>query len=81
LGFLVLESSGKPSFLNVMNRVVTLKFVPHERGRKRVVSKGPLHPDINKAKRWAEYLRSVGHYYEVKVEGHGPTGAANLEGR
>jgi hypothetical protein len=62
-----------------MHRVVTVKFVADGLRRSRVISKGPLHPNAHTANRWAEYLRTVGHYHEVKVEGQGPTGSASFE--
>lgn len=43
-------------------------------GRKRVVNKGPLHPDIHHANRWADYLRNLGGYHDVRVESSTPVG-------
>jgi hypothetical protein len=64
-----------------MYRVVVVKFVTHGLRRMRVISKGPLHPDVDTASRWAEYLRTVGRYHEVKVEGYGQTSSANFNVR
>jgi hypothetical protein len=51
-----------------MYRVVTIRYLNHGTGRKRVVSRGPLHPDRNHAKRWADYLQQLGDYQIVRVE-------------
>jgi hypothetical protein len=64
-----------------MYRVVVVKLVTHGSRRMRVISKGPLHPDAHTASRWAELLRSVGHYHEVKVETFGQTSSANFNVR
>ena len=51
-----------------MYRVVTVRYLRQGTGRKRVVSRGPLHPDIERAKQWANYLRKLGDYHDVRVE-------------
>lgn len=51
-----------------MYRVVTVRFLKEGTGRKRVVSLGPLHPDVQHANRWAHYLREMGGYHDVRVE-------------
>lgn len=61
-----------------MYRVVVVKFVTHGLRRMRVISKGPLHPDAHTANRWAELLRSVGHYHEVKVESYGQASSSSF---
>lgn len=61
-----------------MYRVVTVQYMPTGLVRKRVVSKGPLHPDREYANRWAEYLRSTGCYYEVRVESNQSAASADM---
>lgn len=51
-----------------MYRVVTVRYLRQGTGRKRVISKGPLHPDLDRANRWANYLRRLGEYHDVRVE-------------
>ena len=51
-----------------MYRVVTVRYLKQGLGRARVVSRGPLHPDIERANHWANYLRRVGGYHDVRVE-------------
>ena len=51
-----------------MYRVVTIRYLRQGTGRKRVISRGPLHPDIERAKQWANYLRRLGDYHDVRVE-------------
>lgn len=62
-----------------MYRVVTVRFLKQGTGRKRIVSRGPLHPDLQHAKRWADYLRTLGGYHDVRVEGNGAMANASLE--
>jgi len=57
-----------------MYRVVTVRYLRQGTGRKRVISKGPLHPDIDRANRWANYLRRSGDYHDVRVESTSQTG-------
>ncbi len=64
-----------------MFRVITVRFLKEGAGRKRIVSKGPLHPDEQRAHRWAEYLRSVGDYYDVRVEGNRSVASQGFESR
>lgn len=61
-----------------MYRVVTVQYMPMGLIRKRLISKGPLHPDWEHANRWAEYLRSLGTYYDVRVESNQSTSSANV---
>ena len=51
-----------------MYRVVTVRYLKQGLGRKRVVSRGPLHPDMERANQWARYLRQIGDYQDVRVE-------------
>ena len=60
-----------------MYRVVTVRFLKQGVGRKREVSRGPLHPDVQHANRWAEYLRAMGDYHDVRVESYGPALASD----
>lgn len=62
-----------------MYRVVTVRFLKEGTGRTRVVSKGPLHPDVEHANRWADYLRKMGGYYDVRVESNTPIRSKNLD--
>ncbi|MBK9347908.1 MAG: hypothetical protein IPN06_16660 [Burkholderiales bacterium] len=62
-----------------MYRVVTIYFQKQGLGRKRVVSKGPLHPDMQHANRWAAYLRQAGDYYDVRVESGNSANATHLD--
>lgn len=64
-----------------MYRVVTVRFLKQGTGRKRVVSKGPLHPDVEHANRWADYLRQVGSYHDVRVEGNSPIRTRDVDAR
>lgn len=61
-----------------MYRVVTVQYMPVGLVRKRVISKGPLHPDWQHANRWAEYLRSTGAYYEVRVGSNQSAASADM---
>lgn len=61
-----------------MYRVVTVRYLRQGMVRKRVISKGPLHPDVHHAKRWAEYLRHVGGYHEIRVETGSSSSTARL---
>lgn len=61
-----------------MYRVVTVYFEKLGLGRKRVISKGPLHPDKERANRWAAYLRQAGDYYDVRVEDGSAANASHL---
>lgn len=61
-----------------MYRVVTIQYLAQGLARKRVVSKGPLHPDREHANRWADYLRTLGTYYEVRVESNQSTAATSM---
>ena len=62
-----------------MYRVITVRFLKQGLGRKREVSRGPLHPDEQHANRWAEYLRAMGCYHEVRVEGSGPVRSRDVD--
>lgn len=62
-----------------MYRVVTVRFLKEGTGRRRIVSKGPLHPDERHANRWAEYLRQMGGYHDVRVEGNRRVASQGLE--
>lgn len=64
-----------------MFRVITVRFLKQGTGRKRIVSKGPLHPDERHANQWADYLRQVGGYHEVRVEGSRAIGSRGFEAR
>ena len=55
-----------------MYRVVTVRYLRQGIGRKRVISRGPLHPDKDRANQWATYLRRLGDYHDVRVESTGP---------
>lgn len=61
-----------------MFRVVTVRYLREGMGRRRVVNKGPLHPDEQTANRWAQYLRYGGEYAEVRVETGSSTSASRL---
>ena len=63
-----------------MYRVVTVRYLRQGLGRKRVISKGPLHPSVQQANVWADYLRQAGDYYEVRVETGSSAGSARLHG-
>ena len=61
--------------------VVTVRYLNCGTGRKRIVSRGPLHPSENWAIQWAEYLRNVGLFHDVRVENSKSTNATrNLVG-
>ena len=60
-----------------MYRVVTIRYLRQGTGRKRVISRGPLHPDIERANQWAEYLRRIGDYHEVRVESNTQSGSGD----
>jgi hypothetical protein len=49
-------------------RVVTVSYLKQGYGRRRVISRGPLHPDIERANNWAKYLTQTGNYHDVRVE-------------
>lgn len=51
-----------------MFRVVTIRYLNYGTGRKREISRGPLHPSESWANQWAEYLRKVGYFHDVHVE-------------
>ena len=58
--------------------MVTVRYLNHGLGRKRVISRGPLHPDYQRANRWAEFLRHAGDYYDVRVESGNAASQSNL---
>ena len=64
-----------------MYRVVTVQYVNQGLGRKRVICRGPLQPDPRTANEWADYLRRLGHYYEVRVESGNATNQPQLNQR
>ena len=64
-----------------MYQVVTVRFLKHGTGRTREVSKGPLHPDVDHANRWADYLRQIGGYHDVRVEGKSSIRSKDMDTR
>lgn len=54
-----------------MFSVVTARYLNDGKGRRRIVSRGPLHLNEQHANRWAEYLRQAGHFQEVRVASSG----------
>lgn len=51
-----------------MYRVVTIQYMKVGTGLRRVISRGPMHPNASYVNRWAEYFRGLENYDEVFVE-------------
>lgn len=51
-----------------MFRVVTQRRIPRDGQIRRDVQTGPWQPSEEPVQRWANYLRSTGHYDRVEIQ-------------